>query len=63
MEFKEYLLKKKIDPERFNGAEPQRYKEWQALFAEVHPESFTAQKKFLINELRRKYMLTTDEKG
>lgn len=57
MEFTEYCIKKKIDPEKFLAGDPEKYKEWERLFNEVHPDSFTEQKKFLINEMRRKYLL------
>nr|WP_305953149.1 hypothetical protein [Emticicia oligotrophica] len=40
-------------------SEPERFAEWRRLFAEMHPESFTSQKKFLINPTRRKYLLET----
>jgi hypothetical protein len=55
--FEEYLVQKKINGERFQAAEPARYEEWKALFAIIHPDSFTAQKKFLINDVRRRYHL------
>ena len=55
MNFKEYLEKKKIDPGKFAKAEPGNFKKLKAFFNEVHPESFTMQKKFLINDLRLKY--------
>ncbi len=55
--FEHYLASKKISPELFKAAEPARYQEWEGIFREVHPESFTAQKKFLINPVRRKYPL------
>ena len=57
MEFLEYLTQKKIDAGAFRQAEPTRYLEWETLFGQVHPESFTAQKKFLLNDLRRRYLL------
>lgn len=55
MTFEEYLLSKKIDAEKFRKSEPQRFDEWKYLFTQMHAESFTAQKKFLINPTRRKY--------
>lgn len=58
MTFDEYLVSKKIDVEKFRKAEPQRYNEWNEVFLQMHPESFTAQKKFLINPIRRKYHLS-----
>jgi hypothetical protein len=57
MNFEEYLLGKKIDPAAFRQHEAERFQEWQNLYEQLHPESFTAQKKFLINEIRRKYLL------
>jgi hypothetical protein len=57
MNFDEYLISKKIDAILFERHEPQRFAEWKKLFEQVHPESFTAQKKFLINPTRRKYLL------
>jgi hypothetical protein len=57
MDFKEYLASKKIDATAFEKAESERFKEWSALFEVLHPESFTAQKKFYINRIRRQYLL------
>jgi hypothetical protein len=58
MEFDEYLKSKKIDANIFEQEDTSRFKEWRELFTTMHPESFTAQKKFLINEIRRRYLLT-----
>ncbi len=55
MTFDEYLITKKIDAVQFKKSEPERFEEWNVLFAQMHAESFTAQKKFLINSTRRKY--------
>ncbi|WP_460978612.1 hypothetical protein [Spirosoma knui] len=57
MTFDEYLIQKKIDAARFRQSEPDRYVEWEREFSQLHPESFTAQKKFLVNDTRRKYLL------
>ncbi|AEI49243.1 hypothetical protein [Runella slithyformis] len=57
MSFEEYLITKKIDIKAFRQHEAERFQEWAALYAQVHPESFTAQKKFLLNDVRRKYLL------
>lgn len=57
MEFEEYLTAKKIDKIAFREADPERFGEWKQVFQTMHPESFTAQKKFLINEIRRRYHL------
>jgi len=56
MEFEEYLSQKKIDVIAFKEADHKRFKEWSELFQTMHPESFTAQKKFLINDIRRRYL-------
>ncbi|UTA69917.1 MULTISPECIES: hypothetical protein [Emticicia] len=57
MTFEEYLISKKIDKDKFAQAEPERFREWSVLFSQMHPESFTMHKKFLINPTRRKYHL------
>jgi hypothetical protein len=57
MTFEDYLSGKKIDPVLFQAGEPSRWEEFRASFEGVHPDSFTAQKKFLINDLRRRYLL------
>ena len=57
MTFEEYLIQKKIDGPQFRAAEPELYAEWSTLFEQMHPESFTTHKKFLINRIRRKYLL------
>ncbi|MEZ0539572.1 hypothetical protein [Fibrella arboris] len=57
MTFIEYLASKKIDAAKFAAADPAMYTQWAALFAEMHPESFTVQKKFILNPTRRKYLL------
>lgn len=59
MTFEEYCIQKKIDIYRFEKSEPERFVEWKNLFEQVHPNSFTEQKKFLINQIRRRYLLTT----
>jgi hypothetical protein len=58
MEFEEYLKSKKIDSGAFQKADHERYVEWEVIFKTMHPESFTAQKKFLINNIRRRYHLS-----
>ncbi|MPR36893.1 hypothetical protein [Salmonirosea aquatica] len=57
LSFEEYLVQKNIDQAQFQAAEPARFLEWGTLFASIHPDSFTAQKKFLINDVRRRYLL------
>ncbi|MGB3181271.1 MAG: hypothetical protein WBB45_07765 [Cyclobacteriaceae bacterium] len=56
-EFAIYLQKKRIDAEMFYREEPDMAAGWESLFLQVHPDSFTAQKLFLINGIRRRYPL------
>lgn len=57
MTFEEYCLSKKIDPKAFASGDPDKWNELKNLFDQVHPNSFTLQKKFLINNLRHAYLL------
>jgi hypothetical protein len=57
MTFEEYLIKKKIDSVAFKLAEPAQWQEWSVLFESMSEASFTAQKLYLINPTRRKYLL------
>jgi hypothetical protein len=57
MTFEEYLISKKIDKYAFRASEPLLYADWQDLFKQMHPESFTAHKKFLINPIRRRFLM------
>ena len=58
-EFEKYLKDKKINPEMFKTSEPERYQEFELHFSQMHPKSFTAQKLYLINKIRRKYHFTS----
>jgi hypothetical protein len=62
MTFEEYLLTKKIDPKKFSGAEQERFEEWRCLFEQMHPKSFTEQKLYLINKIRRRYTFVDEPK-
>ena len=55
--FQEFLAQKNIAEDRFRAGEPETFLEWETLFSEIHPDSFTAQKKFLINDIRRRFIL------
>jgi hypothetical protein len=57
MTFKEYLATKKIDVARFAAEDPVIFDQWSRLFDQVSAESFTVQKKFLLNTTRRKYLM------
>ena len=56
-DFKNYLIAKLIDPAKFKLAELELYTELAEIFDQMHPNSFTAQKLYLINPIRRKYKL------
>jgi len=55
--FQEYLISKKIDSAAFRLAEPALWESWKTEFEQMHPNSFTAQKLYLINPIRLKYIL------
>jgi len=57
VDFEAYLISKKIDSAEFLKAEPDMWKSWKIEFDQMHPASFTAQKLYLINPIRRKYLL------
>ena len=57
MTFEEYLIGKKIDLESFQRSEPALFENWRMEFVQLHPNSFSAQKLYLINPIRRKYPL------
>lgn len=61
-DFETYCLSKKIDPDRFQKNEPKLYLDLQRVFEQVHPNSFTAQKLYLINDIRRRYTSTLEVK-
>ncbi len=60
-DFKTYLKQKRIDPKSFASAEMEEFMSLKKLYDQVHPNSFTAQKLFLINPLRRKFPLKEEE--
>lgn len=55
--FDEYLISKKIDFTKYKLENPKVYKELAMQFEQMHEASFTAQKLFLINPIRRKFPL------
>ena len=55
MDFEAYLHSKKIDSAQFQKHEPALWESWQKEFVQINPTSFTAQKLYLINPIRRKY--------
>ncbi|UXP34165.1 hypothetical protein N6H18_06765 [Reichenbachiella agarivorans] len=60
MSFEAYLISKKIDSSKFKLAENTLFLELKSDFDQMHPDSFTHQKLFLINPLRRKYLLAEE---
>jgi hypothetical protein len=61
LSFEAYCRKKKIDPALFLQSDPDRFREWKTIFEQVHPDSFTEQKKFLLNPIRKLYLLIATE--
>lgn len=53
--FEGYLKEQKIDSDLFKKKQSEKWLQLKLLFDQVHPNSFTLQKKFLINDLRRAY--------
>lgn len=60
-DFDQYLIAKKINPGRFRKAMETQYKEFRVIFNEVSPSSFTAQKLFWLNRLRREFPLSDQD--
>jgi hypothetical protein len=58
--FEEYLHSKKIDSSAFKNAESDVWESWKKEFEQIHPASFTSQKLYLINPIRRKYQLKAE---
>jgi len=54
--FDEYLLLKKIDAKAFKMGDKELYSSLKVVYDQVSPKSFTSQKLYLINPLRRKYL-------
>lgn len=60
-DFEAYLKGKKIDADAFRKARPEQFDSLEKVFDQVHPDSFTAQKLFLINPIRREFRLVEEE--
>ncbi len=56
-DFDAFLIQKNIDPQAFKAKEIELFNRWAQEFSQYHSESFVMQKKFLINNIRRKYQL------
>lgn len=61
MTFSEYLVSKNIDEVSFASQDAQTYSIWKSMFGQVHAASFTEQKKFKINQIRRKFLLKIEK--
>jgi hypothetical protein len=61
MTFSEYLISKNIDESSFFATDSAVYNQWKMLFDQLSPNSFTDQKKFKINQIRRKYVLKSEK--
>ena len=62
MTFEEYLKVKKIDPKKMVEKDNDLYENFKNIFEQVSPQSFTQQKLFLINYLRRQYYYEEESK-
>ena len=60
-EFHLYLISKKIDPSSFEQGDKLLFQEFERAFVQSHPASFTAQKLFMLNKLRRKFLYKEPE--
>ena len=61
MEWETYLEQKKINAEAYQKGNPEQYQEFQELFYQISPNSFTSQKLFLLNRIRRQYPILQAE--
>lgn len=61
MTFEEYLISKKIDAKAFKEAESELFLSWHVEYDQMHPNSFTSQKLYLINPIRLKYRLISKQ--
>ena len=55
--FEEYLQSKKIDSAAFRQHESALWESWRIEFEKLSPVSFTSQKLYLINPIRRRFQL------
>lgn len=62
MTFEEFLIKKKIDPDRLQNADQDFFNEFKSHFNQMGEKSFDHSKKFWFNKLRRANPLAEVEK-
>ena len=55
------MIDKKIDSVAFKKGDAELWNDFKNQFEQMHPKSFTAQKLFLLNNVRRKYLLKETE--
>jgi hypothetical protein len=55
------IVSKNIDEVSFASQEAHTYSTWKSMFEQVHAASFTEQKKFKLNQIRRKFLLKTEK--
>lgn len=60
MNFEAYCNTKKIDHQKFSKSEPTLFVDLKDQFEQMSVESFTQQKLFLINPIRRKYPIISE---
>jgi hypothetical protein len=63
LDFEDFLKQKKIDPRTFREGDPGLWNDFKIIYDQVHPDSFTAQKLFQINRIRRRYHYTGNAQG
>jgi hypothetical protein len=61
--FEDYLRNKKIDSANLKQAKPQLWLEWKLLYEQLNPTTFTDQKLYLINPLRREFPLKAEDEN
>lgn len=57
MDFVAYLTSKNIDSQKFELNDKPTFQTWEREFAQMNPNSFTSQKLFTINQIRKKHQL------
>jgi hypothetical protein len=56
--FHTWLMKRNFDPAQLELGAPAVYSRWQALFDQLHPDSFWNQIRFELNTVRREIQRT-----
>lgn len=57
-DFKDFLLRKQINPEGFRMGLPKEWERWNAEFEQIGEQAFDLQKKFLLNPMRLQFPLS-----